>query len=69
MQTAWCASFISDLSSPVMTLKECMVSSKYVAYTVSMSAQQYSAVLLIYTRVKSTFVKGRDAKRLLNLVV
>lgn len=51
-----------------MKLKTYMVSSKYAAYTASMSAQQYSAVLFIYTRVKSTFGKEAEMqKRLLNL--
>lgn len=58
MQAAWCSSFVSDLSSPVMKLKIYIISSKYVAYTETMSAQQYSVMLLIYTEVKSTFGKG-----------
>lgn len=57
MQTAWCASFISDLSSPVMKQKAYMVSRQCAACIANTSAQQYGAVVLIYTRFNSTFVK------------
>lgn len=40
-----------------------IISSKYVAYTESISAQQYSVMLLIYTRVKSTFGKEAEMQK------